>query len=151
MICTPIGIGSSGTGTAATAFGGCALSRPSLRKSPTSGVGADSPRTATPKERTGRRYFNGRHLIGCLNDDGTPLLNPKQHVAGEPAHQVQLQERPFGRLGSLAPQIRQRRLKAVHGYFFTSAVVIGRLEQRITNVLKVDPAVHDSGLLQSSH
>src|ERR1019366_2685599 len=110
--------------------------------------GADAPGGPTPEERHRCRDLE-RWRLGTVVQRGRAAIDhADQHRAREASAEVDPYKCPVGRLHAFADDVRQRRLETVHDDLFPGPVVVLRLQERVADVLEVDPAVDDARLLE---
>ena len=126
-------------------------SRRHARRSPTpqERLGGDPPGRAAPKQGDGRRQLERRRVARTLERARPSVLHADEDRSGKATAQVDPHERAVFRPCFLPDDVGQRGLEALDDYFFPWTVVVARLEERITNVLKMNPAVEDARLLET--
>src|ERR1035438_6909106 len=112
-------------------------------------VGVDAPRHAAPEYGNRRRDLHGGYRATRRLRHSPSVVHAQNNGARQAPREVYLNQRCLGSLHLFAQYEGQSGLESVDHYLFGDAVVVRGLQQRVTNVLEVDPAIQYPRLLKA--
>jgi hypothetical protein len=74
---------------------------------------------------------------------------PQQNGSSETTAQIDSDDSSLWGLSLFPENVWEGRFKAVHHDLLSWTMVVGRLKQRVSNVLQMDPTVEDASLLKT--
>src|ERR1019366_55728 len=125
------------------------IAPPVARRRSKNRVGVDASRHAAPEYSDRHRELHGGHRATCRLRHRLSVVHAQNNGARQSAREVYLNHRCLRSLHLLAQYEGQRGLESIDHYLFGDAVVVRGLQQCVTNVLEVDPAIQYPRLLKA--